>query len=85
MMKSKVDLAAAERIKEFFGSMIQWEHYKPFKCVTVSKAIVVPTGTVEETVEYVRSLKNRPQGQGFEYRLLENDLIEFTVTCDSSD
>jgi len=87
MINTKVDLAAAERIKEELDSLnqIKWTEKNLGRCLNEYRAIVPIMGSIQETIDYVKGLKNRPQGQGFSYFVGLNMTIEFTVTCDSSD
>jgi hypothetical protein len=64
---------------------IQWLTNNLGRCLNEYRATVPLRGSVQDTVDYIKGLKTRPQGQGFEHRLLDNDLMEFIVTCDSSD
>jgi len=84
MITTKVNLAPIQNFKELCGSAIEWEHRNLGRCLNEYRATVPIIGSIQETVDYVKSLNHRPNGQGFDYVVLD-DKIEFKVTRDSSD
>jgi len=84
MITTKVNLAPIQNFKELCGSAIEWKQKNLGRCLNEYRATVPVIGSIQETVDYVKGLSHRPHGQGFDYVVLD-DVIEFTVTCDSSD
>jgi hypothetical protein len=81
---TKVNLKPMQELKEMCGSAIEWEHKNLGRCWNEWRATVPVMGSIQETVDYVKGLENRPNGQGFDYVVLD-DKIEFKVTRDSGD
>ena len=86
MITTVVDLDTMLQIKQELDAMngIEWTKINLGRCLNEYRATVQVIGGIQETVDYVKGLSHRPYGQGFKYIVLD-DVIEFIVTCDSSD